>query len=117
MCRLLRVPFIFVTTIHVQLYCIIFVVNKAGRLNVITKWQANAIKEYSLASQSERVPQSCFYGKVACLSYGEYSLLFSQFLLFAQFLESFSINYCSKVVINTLTILLTKITAAQNNRA
>ena len=27
---------------------------------------------YSQASQSERVPQSCFYVKVAYLSYGEY---------------------------------------------
>ena len=34
---------------------------------------ANTLREYSLASQSERVPQSCFYVKVASLSHGEYT--------------------------------------------
>ena len=45
-------------------------VKKAGHLNIKIKV---ASKEYSLASQSERVPQSYFYVKVAHLSYGEYS--------------------------------------------
>ena len=42
--------------------------------NNIKTWLANILREYSLASQSDRAPQSCFYViKVACLSYGEYS--------------------------------------------
>ena len=51
----------------------ILAVKKAGHLNIETKI-SNTLREYSLASQSERVPQSCFYVKVACLSYGEYNI-------------------------------------------
>ena len=39
---------------------IILAVKKAGHLN-IKKWLANTLREHSLASQSEHVPQSCFY--------------------------------------------------------
>ena len=53
-------------------------VRKIGHLNIKTKMfdiEARVmIGWYTLASQSERVPQSCFYVKVAYLSYGEYSL-------------------------------------------
>ena len=49
-------------------------VKKAGHLNV-KKLLADTLKKYSLASQSERVPQSCFYVKVARLSYAEYTYL------------------------------------------
>ena len=56
---------------------IILAVKKADHLNITTKWLANTVREYSVASQSERVPQSCFYVKVAmaCLSYCEYSII------------------------------------------
>ena len=55
--------------------CTILAVKKAGHLNIKTKMAANTLREYSLASQSERVPQSCFYVKVAYLSYEEYNYL------------------------------------------
>ena len=32
------------------------------------KWLVNTFREYALASQSEHVPQSCFYVKVECLT-------------------------------------------------
>ena len=58
------------------LYRILYV-RKIGHLNKKTKMfviEARVlIGWYSLASQSERVSQSCFYVKVAYLSYGEYS--------------------------------------------
>ena len=50
----------------------ILAVKKADNLNTKQKWLANTLREYSLASQSERMPQSCFYVNVACLFYGEY---------------------------------------------
>ena len=55
-------------------------VRKIGHLNIKTKtFNIDArilIGWYSLASQSERVPQSCFYVKVAYLSHGENIVLF-----------------------------------------
>ena len=54
-------------------YGSILAVKKEGHLNIETKI-SNTLREYSLASQSERVAQNCFYVKVACLSYGEYNI-------------------------------------------
>ena len=56
--------------ISTRIYYNILAVKKADHLNIKTKL---ALREHLQASQSERVPQSCFYVKVACLSYGAYS--------------------------------------------
>ena len=75
-------------TIHNVLIIItILAVKKAGHLNIKTKRLANTVREYSLASQSERVPQGCFYVKVTCLSCGEY--------IIKKFLEVQIIDYPS----------------------
>ena len=44
----------------------ILALKKAGHRNI-----AYTLREYSLANQSKRVPQSCFYVKVAYLSHCE----------------------------------------------
>ena len=67
-------------------------VRKIGHLNIKTKMLDIEVHVligwYSIASESERVPTRCFYIKVAYLSYGKY-----------------------------ISILLTKITAVQNEVA
>ena len=55
-------------------------VKKAEHLDIETKMASeySAIKGFLLASQSECVPQSCSYVKVACLSCGEYSNVYAE---------------------------------------